>query len=81
MHRRVEVIWKKFILRERLLNILLRVGRETVKQDFDEIITIRPLVFVPKSEDMSDFVYRLPELDNDDNYGDEIVQLHLTEPK
>ena len=81
MHKRVEVIWKEFIPRDRLLSILFHVGRATVKQDFDEAITVRPLVFVPKSKGMSHFVYCLPELVSDGNYGDEIVQLHLTKPK
>ena len=77
VHKRVEIIWKEFILRGRILNILDLVGCEPADRDLHIIIPVRPLLFVPKSEGMSDFMYRHPELDRDDNYEGDIVQFHL----
>jgi len=78
VHKRVEIIWKEFIFCGRILNILDLVGCEPADRDLHKVITVRPLLFVPKSEGMSDFMYRNPELDRGENYGDDIVQFHLT---
>ena len=65
MHKRVDVVRYKGNLGDWLLNVLALVVLELVIQNPDGLIAVRPLLFVPQSEGMSDFVHWRSELQNE----------------
>ena len=72
MHKRVDVVRYRGNLGDWSLNVLALVVLELAIQNPDGLITVRPLLFVPQSESMSDFVHWRSELE-----GDAIITLNV----
>ena len=62
MHKRVDVVRHIGNLGDWSLNVLALVVLELVIQNPDDVITVRPLLFVPQSKGMSNFVHWRSEL-------------------
>ena len=65
VHKRIDIIGHGHVLGNWPLHKLGLVVVEILVQNPDEGVTVRPLLFVPQSEGMSDFVHWRSELRNE----------------